>query len=423
MSHWMLQVCLILILAILLGKFAEKLGQSRVIGEIAAGLLLGPSVLGVLFPGVSHALFFAESLGNLKVLAELGLVLLMFEIAWHAPVMGTNNISAAKFVPITIALFGMLTSFLIGCAIAISSKGTMAPDEAFWPYTLFCGLALSVTALPVLVRIIADSKSINAASASYALSSAIYTDIFAWVGVAILVAFHSAGEMDVIGSLTKTLLLVGFFGISFYVLRPAISRLHCMKSIEGAQANSAQITIALCYCLISAEITGRLGFHQAIGAIVAAYVFCKIPGLERNWGKVIGRFSGVILTPLFFAYAGLQASFDAFSEGSIWGWLIIFILGGFIGKIGGTYIGGRACGLSSDTAMEVGVLMNTKGLVELVVLSVGLELGILSATTYSVLLVLALFSTVMTIPLLNVWMFRASKNSKRPLVNKEATKI
>ncbi len=406
MSHWMLQVCLILAVSILLGRVAERFGQSRVIGEITAGLLLGPSVLGVLFPKISEFLFFAESLSNLKVLAELGLVLLMFEIAWHAPARRSDQVPAARFIPITIALFGMLSSFLIGCVIAVLSKEDMAPGHAFWSYVLFCGLALSVTALPVLVRIIADAKNISADSASYALSSAIYTDVFAWLGVALLVAFHSMGETDVLESLVKALLLIGFFVCSFYIMRPLVSGLQFMKSTGGSRI---QLSVAFCYCLVSAEITARLGFHQAIGAIVAAYVFCNVLGLERNWGSVIGRFSGTFLTPLFFAYSGLQASFGSFSESSVWGWLALFILGGFIGKIGGTYLGGRMCGLASVTAMEVGMLMNTKGLVELVVLSIGLELGILSATTYSVLLVLALFSTVMTMPLLSIWMQRSSR--------------
>ncbi|WP_248916934.1 cation:proton antiporter [Pseudomonas moorei] len=408
MSHWMLQVCLILVVSIMLGRLAEKFGQSRVIGEIAAGLLLGSSVLGALFPAVSGFLFTADSLSNLKVLAELGLVLLMFEIAWHAPVGHSAKRPMSKLAPITIALFGMLASFIIGCAIAIVSKAAMAPDKGFWSYILFCGLALSVTALPVLVRIIADTRNIEAESASYALSSAIYTDIFAWLGVALLVAFHSMSETDVLQSLIKTLALLGFFIISFYMVRPLLLR---FRFGSGPGSTHIKITLAFCYCLISSEITGRLGFHQAIGAIVAAYVFCKMPGLEQQWGNTVGKFSSLFLTPLFFAYSGLQASFGAFSQGSIWGWLAVFILGAFIGKIGGSYLGGRLGGLKPSTAMEVGVLMNTKGLVELVVLSVGLQLDILSVTTYSVLLVLALFSTVMTTPLLNLWVQYSTRST------------
>lgn len=417
MSHWMLQVCLILVVAILLGRLAEKFGQNRVIGEIAAGLLLGSSVLGEFFPTASGFLFNAESLGNLKVLAELGLVLLMFEIAWHAPVGQTAHRLTSTLAPINIALFGMLASFVIGCAIATFSKAAMAPDKGFWSYILFCGLALSVTALPVLVRIINDTRNIQAESASYALSSAIYTDIFAWLGVALLVAFHSRSEADILQSLIKTLALLGFFLTSFYIVKPLILRI---RSGSAEENNHIRMTLAFCYCLISAEITGRLGFHQAIGAIVAAYVFCKMPGLEQQWGHTVGKFSRLFLTPLFFASSGLQASFGTFSQGSIWGWLAIFILGAFVGKIGGSYFGGRLSGLKPSTAMEVGILMNTKGLVELVILSIGLQLGILSITAYSVLLVLALFSIVMTSPMLNLWV----KYSIKPLngLSKSAVK-
>lgn len=420
MSHWMLQVCLILVISILLGRIAEKLGQSRVIGEIAAGLLLGPSILGALFPTVSDFLFFTQSLSNLKVLAELGLVLLMFEIAWHTPAGRADNSLMAKLTPITIALFGMLISFFVGCAIAILSKATMAPDRAFWPYVLFCGLALSVTALPVLVRIIADTKNIGTASASYALSSAIYTDMFAWLGVALLVAFHSMSEMGVLQSLLNTLGLVGFFAFSFYVVRPLVSQ---WRFGSGEGTEHIQLTTAFCYCLISSEITAKLGFHHAIGAIVAAYVFCKMPGLEQRWSNVVGKFSSAFLTPLFFAYSGLQVSFSSFSEGSVWGWLAIIILGSFVGKIGGTYLGGRVCGLNPSTAIEVGVLMNTKGLVELVVLSIGLQLSILSTTTYSIFLIVAVVSTAMTTPLLTLCMRRSSKLTSAIAINSREAKI
>jgi Kef-type K+ transport system membrane component KefB len=416
----MLQVCLILAISILLGRVAERLGQSRVIGEIASGLLLGPSILGALFPTISDFFFFTQSLSNLKVLAELGLVLLLFEIAWHTPAGHMGNSLKAKLTPITIALFGMLISFFIGCATAILSKAAMAPDKAFWSYVLFCGLALSATALPVLVRIIADTKNIGAASASYALSSAIYTDVFAWLGVTLLVAFHSMGEMDVLQSLFNMLGLVGLFAFSFYVARPLISQLRfgC-----GAGGGHIQITIAFCYCLISSEITAKLGFHHAIGTIIAAYVFCKTPGLEQHWSNTVGKFSSTFLIPLFFAYSGLQVSFSSFSEGSVWSWLAIFILGSFVGKIGGTYLGGRVCGLSPSTAMEVGVLMNTKGLVELVVLSIGLQLSILSTTTYSVLLIVALLSTVMTTPLLILWMRRSSRLTNAVAISTRKAKI
>ncbi|MGE8176210.1 cation:proton antiporter [Pseudomonas fluorescens] len=419
MSHWMLQVCLILVVAILLGRVAERFGQSRVIGEITTGLLLGPSVMGTLFPDVSEFLLFAESLSNLKVFAELGLVLLMFEIAWHAPIRHFDQAPVARFIPITIALFGMISSFLIGCVIAVLSKEDMAPGQAFWSYVLFCGLALSVTALPVLVRIIADAKNISSVSASYALSSAIYTDVFAWLGVALLVAFHSMGETDVLETLSKTLLLIGFFMFSFFIIRPLVSGLQFMKLAGNSRL---QLSVAFCYCLVSAEITARLGFHHAIGAIAAAYVFFDVPGLERNWGSIIGRFSGIFLTPLFFAYSGLQASFGSFSESSVWGWLALFILGGFLGKIGGTYLGGRICGLTPVTAVEVGVLMNTKGLVELVILSIGLELGILSEITYSILLVLALFSTVMIMPVLSIWMKHSSRFGEASTISSSEAK-
>lgn len=398
MASWMVQVSLILIFSLVLGRLAEKVGQSRMIGEISAGLLLGGSVFGVLWPQGHAVVFFTDSLEDLKVLADLGLVLLMFEVVCHTPFMHAEKIRHTRLIPFVITLFGVSLTFLIGCLIATISKESVAPDIAFWPYVFFCGLALSVTALPVLIRIINHLRHISVSTASIALSSAIYTDVFAWVGVAFLVAFYTAEKTNIVGVLINTLSLIAFCGFSFYVIRPLISLLYRERA---AQRNkSMQLVFAICYCLVSAEVTSKLGFHQAIGVVIAAYVFCKVPGLEHTWRRTVGSFAHVFFIPLFFAYSGLRVSFDYFSQFDTWLWLSIFAVGGFFGKVVGTYLGGRICGLSPTIAMEVGLLMNTKGLVELVILSIGLQLGVLSEKAYGIFLIVALLSIVMTPPLL-----------------------
>lgn len=399
MATWMVQVSLIITLSLVLGRLAEKVGQSRMIGEISAGLLLGASVFGVLWPNGHAALFFNDSLEDLKVLADLGLVLLMFEVVWHTSFMHTGKIRNARLIPLIITLFGVSLTFLIGCLIATMSKETLAPDIALWPYVFFCGLALSVTALPVLIRIINHLGCMSTSTASIALSSAIYTDVFAWVGLAFLVAFNSAEKTNVVGGLVSIMSLIGFCGISFYVIRPLISVL-CREQVPDRN-KSVQLVFAICYCLMSAEVTSQLGFHQAIGVVIAAYVFCKVPGLQHTWRLTIGEFAHVFFIPLFFAYSGLQVSFGYFLQLDTWLWLGIFAFGGFFGKVVGTYLAGRICGLSPAIAMEVGLLMNTKGLVELVILNIGLQLGILSEKAYSIFLIIALLSIVMTPPLLN----------------------
>jgi Kef-type K+ transport system membrane component KefB len=398
MATWMVQISLILIVSVVLGRLAEKVGQNRMVGEIGAGLLLGASVLGVLWPEGYSVLLFTDSLEDLKVLADLGLVLLMFEVAWHTSSLHAKKERNAILTPLVITLFGVSLTFLIGCLIATVSKESVAPDIAFWPYVFFCGLALSATALPVLIRIIARLKNISASTASVALSSAVYTDVFAWVGVAFLAASYSAGKTSITGALISILSLIGFCGISFFVIRPLISLLY--REREAKRNNGIQLVVVICYCLASAEVTSQLGFHQAIGVVIAAYVFCKVPGLKRAWTRTIGNFAHIFFIPIFFAYSGLQVSVGYFSQFDTWLWLGIFLVGGFLGKVVGTYLGGRICGLSPTIAMEVGLLMNTKGLVELVILSIGLQLGVLSEKAYGIFLIVALLSIVMTPPLL-----------------------
>ncbi len=298
MATWMVQVSLILICSVVLGRLAERVGQSRMVGEVGTGLLLGASVLGVLWPEGHAALFFTDSLEDLKVFADLGLVLLMFEVAWHTSSLHAEKVRNAILTPLVITLFGVSLTFLIGCLIAAVSKENIAPDIAFWPYVFFCGLALSATALPVLIRIIARLKNISASTASIALSSAVYTDVFAWIGVAFLVASYAAGKTSILGALISTLALIGFCGISFYLIRPLISLLY--RERQAKRNNGIQLIVVVCYCLASAEITSQLGFHQAIGVVIAAYVFCKVPGLQHIWRTNYRKFCAYIFHSYIF---------------------------------------------------------------------------------------------------------------------------
>ncbi|MFB4391940.1 MULTISPECIES: cation:proton antiporter [unclassified Pseudomonas] len=164
----------------------------------------------------------------------------------------------------------------------------------------------------------------------------------------------------------------------------------------------SRVALALLYCLFSAQVTAMLGFHEAIGAVLAAYVFHDLFSMEHAWRRWVGRFGHLFLTPIFFACSGIQVSLGAFSDPTLWLWLLLFLVGGIVGKVLGSYVGARLSGLTPKVSLELGVLMNTKGLVELVVLGVGLQMGVLSESSYSVLLMLALVSTALTNPLISL---------------------
>jgi len=405
MSNWLVLVCLILLACAVCGRVATMLGQSRVIGEIVAGILLGPTLLGTWFPQVSAKVLTPDSMEVVRALGELGLIILMVEVPWHAAGVGLRR--GRQRAPALIASLGIVLSFFLGCVIGAWSKASIAPTQPYWSYVIFCGVALSVTALPVLVRIIQEHPGIDGQAGRLALSAAMYTDVFAWLALALVLALQVGGSAGLLESVFRIGGLAAYAGLMFLVVRP------WLKNWIGHTALSerSRVAVALVYCLTSAQITAMLGFHQAIGAVMAAYVFHDLFSMEQAWRRWIGRFGHLFLTPIFFAGSGIHVSLSAFREPGLWWWLLLFLLGGTVGKLLGSYIGARVLGLRPIVSIEIGVLMNTKGLVELVVLGVGLQAGVLSERSYSVLLMLALVSTALTSLLFGLWGWRLRKTA------------
>lgn len=405
MSSWLVLVCLILLACAICGRVATMLGQSRVIGEIAAGILLGPTLLGTWFPQVSAKVLTPDSIEVVRALGELGLIILMVEVPWHAAGVGIRP--GRQRAPALIASLGIVLSFLLGCFIGAWSKASIAPTQPYWSYVIFCGVALSVTALPVLVRIIQEHPGIDGQAGRLALSAAIYTDVFAWLALALVLVLRVDGPAGLLEGLIRIGGLAGYAGLIFLVIRPR------WKNWTGYSELSerSRVAVAFVSCLTSAQITAMLGFHHAIGAVMAAYVFHDLSSMQQAWRRWIGRFAHLFLVPIFFAVAGMQVSLGAFTEPGLWLWLLLFLLGGAVGKLLGSYVGARIVGLRPIVSIEIGLLMNTKGLLELVVLGVGLRAGILSEVSYSVLLMLALSSTVLTSLLFGLWGLRLHKTA------------
>lgn len=416
MSSWVIQICVLLIVSYLFGQIAKKLGQSRVVGEISAGILLGPTFLGSFSPSTNVDLFHPQSLNVIGGISELGLILLMFEVPWHAT--GLAGEKLKKIVPGAIALVGIGLSFCVGCMIGFFSINELAPNKPLLPYMLFFGIALSITALPVLVRIVKEHKNVGASAAAISLSAAIYTDIFAWLGLTLVLTAQLSSEQNINTGLLSFLGLLTLIITAMWLIKPLVKRYFVLQENKSYHAKLVGAIIVGCGF---AQVTSWLGFHQAIGAVLAGYVFLGVSGLAENWKKSVSGFADLLLTPIFFAYSGLQVSLSFSGAPIQWLWLLILIIGGCFGKIVGSYFAGRLVGLDKSTSLEVGVLMNTKGLVELVVLGVGLQTGILSNVAYSVLLLLALVSTALTVPLINFinGTVNKSRNQYQPVERKD----
>ncbi|AZE17948.1 Sodium/hydrogen exchanger [Pseudomonas chlororaphis subsp. aureofaciens] len=394
MTIWLLQLVLVIALCNVCGRIAERLGQCAVVGEIAAGLLLGPSLFGVIAPGFYDLLFGPGVLSAMAQVSEVGLILLMFQVGLHME-LGETLRGKRWRMPVAIAAGGLVAPAAIGMIVAIVSKDTLASDAPALPYVLFCGVALAVSAVPVMARIIDDLELSAMVGARHAMSAAMLTDALGWMLLATIASLSSGpgwAFARMLLSLLAYLLLCAL--LVRFVVRPALARL-----ASTAHATRDRLAVLFCFVIVSALATSLIGFHSAFGALAAALFVRRVPGVAKEWRDNVEGFVKLVLMPVFFAYAGLHASIGTIDDAASWMWFGVFLAGGFIGKFGGSYLGARTTGLAPHDAMLVSSLMNTRGLMELIVLSIGLQMQILPPKVYTILVVFALVTTALTAPL------------------------
>ncbi|KVX60528.1 cation:proton antiporter [Burkholderia stagnalis] len=394
MTIWLLQLVLVIALCNVCGRVAERLGQCAVVGEIAAGLLLGPSLFGAIAPGFYDMLFGPRAPAGMGQVGEVGLVLLMFQVGLHLEFGATFRDKRWR-TPVAVAAFGLCLPGALGMIIAIVSKNTLASEAPALAYVLFCGVALSVSAVPVMARIVDDLRLGAMAGARHAMSAAMLTDALGWLLLATIASLSSGPGWAFVRMLGSLLLYLAVTALlARFVIRPLLARL-----ARSAHAARDRLAVLFCFVIASALATSLIGFHSAFGALAAALFVRNVPGLAKEWHDNVEGFVRLVLMPVFFAYAGLHASLGSIDDATGWLWFGVFLAGGFIGKFGGSYLGARATGLAPHDAMLVGSLMNTRGLMELIVLSIGLQMQILPTRVYTILVVFALVTTALTAPL------------------------
>ncbi|ERO64358.1 cation:proton antiporter [Pseudomonas piscis] len=409
-----IQLLAILLLSQLLGGLAQRIGQCRVVGEITAGILLGPTFLQPLLQsmGVQSSLFAAEHIGWIGTLAELALVLLMFEVGMHiAPDNGRHSRQENQ-AALKIAAAGLVLPFIAGTIVAWYAHPVLAPSFDQWSFIVFCGIALAVSALPVMIRIVEDLGISDLPAVALTLRAAVLTDIAGWLALGAVIVF-SAFHHDL-----KLVALFGFcllLGVASYV---ALSLQWVERVLAKAEADEypRHLPWVLCYLLASAWITMHLQLHAGIGALLAGAMISRAPGFASYWNRQIGGFLRIFLLPVFFASAGLKTSLSTAGNALELKWLLIFLVAAFVSKFFGAYLGARRSGFSYQDSTLTGGLMNTRGLMELVVLSIGLELQLISPTVYSLLVTVALIVTATTTPLVRRVTQRAPRAFARPAI-------
>jgi Kef-type K+ transport system membrane component KefB len=399
----LLQLIVILTTARVCGWLLKHLGQPSVVGEMAAGMVLGPVVMGALFPGVHAELFSKASLGGLTSLSTVGLVLFMFVIGLELrPQQGVRQqVRAAGFV----GLLSIAAPLVMGLAIAPVLHPALAPaGVGFWPFALFIGAALSITAFPVMARILKDRGQAGTPFGQLSLSAAAVVDAFAWVLLALVVAMAGTGE-GYPGLLKISVGVVVLLAVVYLGLKPAYAWLLRTRAPDGEP--SATVLAALMIGLLACSLaTEWVHLHAVFGAFL--FGTC-LPRDDRLLGALADRIeplSIVVLMPLFFALAGLNTSASAFSGASLGAMGLIFAVAA-IGKIAGGAAGARLAGYGWRDSLATGALMNARGLMELIVIKVGYDAGLIGAELFTMLLVMALVTTAMTGPLMTLIAGRA----------------
>ncbi|HEU4722178.1 MAG TPA: cation:proton antiporter [Gemmatimonadaceae bacterium] len=390
------QLVVVVTAARLCGALARRVGQPRVVGEMAAGLLLGPSVLGRLAPSVTDALFPAPSLAFVNALAQIGVLLFMFVVGLELDVAHLRRRGRTALLA---SHASIVAPFLLGTALALALYERYAPSGVgFVPFALFMGAAMSVTAFPVLARILTDRNLTGTPLGSLAIACAAVDDVTAWCILAAVVLVARAGDG---GALVVTIAGTAVFATAMIMLgRPLLARLTA-RAARSADGGEGFLAVVLLVALGSAWVTERLGVHALFGAFLVGALLPKPSPVVEQLVARLRDLLVVLLLPLFFAFTGLRTAIALTADGATWMAYAAVLGVAIVGKLGGTSVAARVAGMSWRDALSLGALMNTRGLMELVILNVGLDIGVLSPPLFAMMVVMALVTTALTTPLLD----------------------
>ncbi len=389
-----LQLIAILGVARLLSAVLRHVHQPPVIGEMLAGIVLGPLVFGCLSPHWQAALFPLDSLAALEGLSELGLVLFMFVVGAELRLPGgaRRHLGASG----AIGLACVLLPCALGLAIAPFLHSRFAPQGvAFWPFALFMAASLSITAFPVMARILKERGMTESAEGRLALTSAAFDNVFAGFVIALALISSRTDWERFAFTLGGSLVLVGF---AIWILRPALAR-GFERYADNGRPTPAMLCLLLILVFAAAAATRALGLHEVFGAFLIGAILPRDNRLLACLVERIEHLAVIVLMPVFFALAGLHMSADAFS-GAGWLALGLVLVAAMAGKVVGGALGARHAGLAWPQALSVGALMNARGLMELIIMKIGLDLGVIDGAIFTMLMIMAVATTLMTTPLL-----------------------
>ncbi len=392
-ARLLLAVATVIVASRALGWLASKVGQPRVLGEMVAGVALGPSLLGLVWPHAGHYLFPTAVLGGLRAIAQIGLILFMFLVGFEVDL---EHIRGQGRRAVVISGFSVVVPFALGAALATWMHPRFAAGTAPVSFALFMGLAMAITAFPVLARVLQEAGIESSRLGALALTCAAVDDVTAWCGLAAVVAFVNATtQWDAVLALART---IAFVVAMLLVVRPLLKRWP-----------SIPVPLVIAFALASAWMSEWIGIHAIFGAFLAGVVMPRSGPRRRDLADRVGLVATTVLLPIFFVVVGLSTKIGKLDSVYLVLVTLLIIAVAALGKLGGAAFAGRLVGEKWRDSLVIGILMNTRGLTEIVILTAGLELHVIDETVFTMMVVMAFVTTMMAGPIL-----RALGVTRRP---------
>jgi Kef-type K+ transport system membrane component KefB len=400
----LIQLALIVPLARVGGWAARKLKQPRSVGEIVVGLMLGPSLFGLLAPDLSASVFPASANDAMRAISQVGLILLMFQIGSDFE-FGHLKDKAHGRATLLVSIISVSVPFLIGVLMGWGSAPILAAKMDPTAYTLFVGIAFAITAVPILGRILREYGLNKHPIGVIAISSAAANDAVGWLGLAAIATYVSA-SFDPSSMLIKIVGLLALLAFLWTVGRRIIDWLMDRFPVEHGEVPPTLLAIILPLIFVAGIATEELGIFTIFGGFLVGLLCHRHTAFVQAWRVTVGQFVLVFFLPIFFTFTGLRTNLLGLDSMSDWLWCAAMITAAVLAKIIPVTVAARAAGMNSNASMTLGVLMNTRALMELIVLNIGLQMGVLPPDVFTMLVLMAVVSTLMTAPLLRILLRR-----------------
>ena len=409
---WHVLIALLAVIAAgqILGRIFRIIGQPPVIGEVIAGILLGPSLLGRISPEAYAWLLPPEVAPHLQVIAQLGVILYMFAVGLE---LDLGRIRKQGLTAVAVSNTSIIVPFAGGVLLAVYAWPVFSlPSVPLKVFALFMGVAMSITAFPVLARILTDRGMSRTPLGAMALACAAVDDATAWCLLAFVAGVAQAQATSALAIVGWTL---GYLALMLVVVRPLVGR--WLASSRENTISQGQIAVALCGLILSALATQWIGIHAIFGAFLLGAIIPHDSPLAEQLGKHLENVVVVLMLPAFFALTGMRTEVSLISGWHDWLWCLAIITVATLGKFGGTLVAAKLAGQSWRDASCLGILMNTRGLMELIVLNVGLDLGIISPRLFAMMVIMALVTTLSAAPILQLigWQQQKTASPTRKL--------